>query len=61
MKPLLANDLVVQEDNCNLSCKYCLTGQSMYKQGHLDKMIFSRRANPIAARARRCAPVLSRW
>jgi MoaA/NifB/PqqE/SkfB family radical SAM enzyme len=40
MKPLLANDLVVQEDNCNLSCKYCLTGQSMYKQGHLDKMIF---------------------
>jgi MoaA/NifB/PqqE/SkfB family radical SAM enzyme len=37
---LLANDLVIQEDNCNLSCKYCLTGQSMYKQGHLDKMIF---------------------
>jgi molybdenum cofactor biosynthesis enzyme MoaA len=40
VKPLLANDLVIQEDNCNLSCKYCLTGQSMYKQGHLDKMIF---------------------
>ncbi|HLJ89992.1 MAG TPA: radical SAM protein [Candidatus Angelobacter sp.] len=40
MKNLLANDLVIQEDNCNLSCKYCLTGQSMFKQGHLDKMIF---------------------
>lgn len=40
MKNLLANDLVVQEDNCNLSCKYCLTGQSNYKEGHLDKLIF---------------------
>ncbi|HEX7286704.1 MAG TPA: radical SAM protein [Candidatus Angelobacter sp.] len=40
MKNLLANDLVVQEDNCNLSCKYCLTGQSTYKNGHLDKLIF---------------------
>jgi MoaA/NifB/PqqE/SkfB family radical SAM enzyme len=40
MKNLLANDLVIQEDNCNLSCKYCLTGQSSYKEGHLDKMIF---------------------
>ncbi|HLJ27723.1 MAG TPA: radical SAM protein [Candidatus Angelobacter sp.] len=40
MKNLLANDLVIQEDNCNLSCRYCLTGQSTYKEGHLDKMIF---------------------
>ena len=40
MKNLLANDLVIQEDNCNLSCKYCLTGQSSYKEGHLDKLIF---------------------
>jgi MoaA/NifB/PqqE/SkfB family radical SAM enzyme len=23
-----------------LSCRYCLTGQSTYKQGHLDKLIF---------------------
>jgi MoaA/NifB/PqqE/SkfB family radical SAM enzyme len=40
VKNLVANDLVIQEDNCNLSCKYCLTGQSTYKEGHLDKMIF---------------------
>lgn len=40
MKKLLANDLVIEEDNCNLSCKYCLTGQSTFKKGHLDQMIF---------------------
>jgi MoaA/NifB/PqqE/SkfB family radical SAM enzyme len=40
VRSLLANDLVIQESNCNLSCKYCLTGQSTYKGGHLDKLIF---------------------
>ena len=40
MKALLANDLVIQEDNCNLSCQYCLTGQSNFKPGHESQMIF---------------------
>lgn len=40
MKPMLANDLVIHEGNCNLSCKYCLTGQSSFKPGHLDHLIF---------------------
>src|SRR5262249_21192273 len=40
MKPMLANDLVIREENCNLSCKYCLTGQSQFKPGHLDHLIF---------------------
>jgi MoaA/NifB/PqqE/SkfB family radical SAM enzyme len=40
MKPLLANDLVIKEDNCNLSCEYCLTGQSNFKQGHSEQLIF---------------------
>lgn len=40
MKPLLANDLVIKEDNCNLSCQYCLTGQSNFKQQHLQQLIF---------------------
>ena len=37
---LLANDLVMNEDSCNLSCSYCLTGQSNFKDGHLDQRIF---------------------
>jgi MoaA/NifB/PqqE/SkfB family radical SAM enzyme len=37
---LLANDVVVMEDNCNLSCEYCLTGQSNFKKGHSLKQIF---------------------
>ena len=40
MKQLLANDLVIQEDNCNLSCQYCLTGQSNFKQRHSEQLIF---------------------
>src|SRR5437870_7852260 len=36
----LVNDIVIQEENCNLSCEYCLTGQSQFKQGHLDQLIF---------------------
>jgi MoaA/NifB/PqqE/SkfB family radical SAM enzyme len=40
MKPLLANDLVIKEDNCNLSCQYCLTGQSNFKQNHAEQLIF---------------------
>lgn len=37
---LLANDLVINEDSCNLSCSYCLTGQSNFKSGHNDQRIF---------------------
>jgi len=37
---LLANDLVIKEDNCNLSCQYCLTGQSNFKAGHEAMQIF---------------------
>lgn len=37
---LLGNDLVVNEDSCNLSCTYCLTGQSNLKKGHTDQLIF---------------------
>jgi len=37
---LLGNDLVINEDACNLSCNYCLTGQSNLKEGHNLKLIF---------------------
>ena len=36
----LANDLVVLENECNLSCKYCLTGQSTLKPQHQEGRIF---------------------
>ncbi|MET9415899.1 radical SAM protein [Streptomyces klenkii] len=38
--PLIGNDLVVNEDSCNLSCTYCLTGQSNLKEGHSLQLIF---------------------
>ena len=38
--PYVMNDIVIREDNCNLACEYCLTGQSMFKSGHVDQMIF---------------------
>src|SRR5699024_12793998 len=37
---LLGNDLVINEDACNLSCNYCLTGQSNLKEEHNLKHIF---------------------
>ncbi|MEU7865579.1 radical SAM protein [Dactylosporangium sp. NPDC049140] len=37
---LVGNDLVVNEDSCNLSCTYCLTGQSNLKESHVDQLIF---------------------
>src|SRR5688572_21168691 len=40
MTPLLVNDMVLLEDNCNMSCNYCLTGQSQFKKRHSLKMIF---------------------
>jgi MoaA/NifB/PqqE/SkfB family radical SAM enzyme len=40
VETLLGNDLVINEDSCNLSCEYCLTGQSNLKEGHRLKLIF---------------------
>lgn len=40
IETLLGNDLVINEDSCNLSCTYCLTGQSNLKQSHSDQLIF---------------------
>lgn len=37
---LLGNDLVINEDSCNLGCTYCLTGQSNLKSSHEVKLIF---------------------
>jgi MoaA/NifB/PqqE/SkfB family radical SAM enzyme len=37
---LLGNDLVINEDSCNLSCQYCLTGQSNLKDEHRLQLIF---------------------
>ncbi|ANN17134.1 hypothetical protein SD37_16780 [Amycolatopsis orientalis] len=37
---LLGNDLVINEDSCNLSCTYCLTGQSNLKKSHDAQLIF---------------------
>jgi MoaA/NifB/PqqE/SkfB family radical SAM enzyme len=39
-KVMLGNDLVVNEDSCNLSCQYCLTGQSNLKDTHRLQLIF---------------------
>lgn len=41
MSSFLCNDLVINEDACNLACQYCLTGQSNLKEGHKDQMIFA--------------------
>ena len=41
IETLLGNDLVVNEDSCNLGCTYCLTGQSTLKQAHLGQPIFA--------------------
>jgi MoaA/NifB/PqqE/SkfB family radical SAM enzyme len=38
--PMVVNDLVIKEDSCNLTCEYCLTGQSLFKQDHALQMIF---------------------
>lgn len=38
--PLIGNDLVINEDSCNLSCTYCLTGQSNMKDRHNLQLIF---------------------
>lgn len=38
--PFVVNDLVIQEDSCNLACSYCLTGQSQFKQEHSLLKIF---------------------
>lgn len=39
-RQLLGNDLVINEESCNLGCHYCLTGQSNMKAGHTDQLIF---------------------
>jgi MoaA/NifB/PqqE/SkfB family radical SAM enzyme len=38
--PFVVNDLVIQEDSCNLACEYCLTGQSLFKEDHSLQKIF---------------------
>ncbi|ALK08134.1 radical SAM protein [Blastochloris viridis] len=38
---LLGNDLVINETDCNLSCAYCLTGQSNLKRSHREQLIFA--------------------
>lgn len=40
VEALVGNDLVINEDSCNLSCAYCLTGQSNLKQSHCEQLIF---------------------
>lgn len=37
---LLGNDLVINENDCNLACEYCLTGQSNLKKCHEEQLIF---------------------
>jgi len=37
---MLGNDLVINENACNLGCSYCLTGQSNMKSSHEGKLIF---------------------
>lgn len=37
---MIGNDFVIREENCNLSCRYCLTGQSQFRQHHALKQIF---------------------
>lgn len=39
-RKILGNDLVINEDSCNLGCRYCLTGQSNMKAGHENQQIF---------------------
>lgn len=39
-RQILGNDLVINEDSCNLGCTYCLTGQSNLKSSHESKLIF---------------------
>jgi MoaA/NifB/PqqE/SkfB family radical SAM enzyme len=38
--PFVVADIVVRESNCNLSCTYCLTGQSEFKAEHSLHEIF---------------------
>lgn len=35
-KGWLVNDLVISEENCNMSCTYCLTDVSKFKEKHFD-------------------------
>lgn len=39
---MLGNDLVINENNCNQACAYCLTSESQFKEDHLEKRIFNR-------------------
>jgi MoaA/NifB/PqqE/SkfB family radical SAM enzyme len=45
----LAHDLVLSESACNLTCSYCLTGQSVFKQEHERQLIF-KTPTPVDAR-----------
>lgn len=47
---MLGNDLVINENDCNLSCQYCLTGQSNLKKEHEQKLIFQAPKRDIYAK-----------
>lgn len=38
-RPWLVNDLVISEENCNMSCSYCLTDTSTFKESHREHPI----------------------
>lgn len=41
MQNYIAFDMIIKEDDCNLNCEYCLTGQSWFTEEHLMQNIFS--------------------
>ena len=39
---ILFVDFVIEEDNCNMACQYCLTGASRFKEKHKNMGIKKR-------------------
>lgn len=44
---LLGNDFVINENNCNQACTYCLTSESQFKKDHLGKKIFKKQIRDV--------------